>query len=67
MLTKSSLVALLTACVTVSIVSAARTEKPLMHSSAFDWNSIEVKPSKTGSSRQFFRAPTATLDEWNVM
>jgi quercetin dioxygenase-like cupin family protein len=64
MLTKrDSIVALLTACVTVTIVSAGQTEKSLMHSSAFDWNSIEVKTSKTGSSRQFFRAPTATLDE----
>ena len=38
-------------------------ETPIMGSSVFDWNAIEAKPSKTGSVRSFFRAPTATLDE----
>jgi quercetin dioxygenase-like cupin family protein len=41
----------------------AQIEKPLMGSSIFDWNDIEAKPTKTGSTRKFFQAPTATLDE----
>lgn len=64
MLTKRDLsVALLTACATLSIGALAQPEKPLMGSSIFDWNTIAVKPSKVGSVRQFFQAPTATLDE----
>lgn len=64
MLTKRDLsVAVLTACATLSIVALAQSEKPLMGSSIFDWNTITVKPSKVGSTRQFFQAPTATLDE----
>ena len=34
-----------------------------MGSSIFDWNKIPVTPSKVGSGRKFFQAPTATLDE----
>jgi quercetin dioxygenase-like cupin family protein len=34
-----------------------------MKSSVFDWNKIPVKETKTGSTRDFFRAPTATLDQ----
>lgn len=64
MLTKrDSVVALLTAIVTFSMITLAQSEKKLMGSSIFDWNSIEVKPTKVGSSRKFFQAPTATLDE----
>lgn len=60
---RDSLVAFISACLTVTIVSYAQTDKSVMGSSIFDWNKIEVKQTKTGSSRQFFRAPTATLDE----
>jgi len=34
-----------------------------MQSSVFDWNSVVEKKTNVGSVRQFFRAPTATLDE----
>ena len=34
-----------------------------MRSSVFDWEKIPVKETKTGASRDFFRAPTATLDQ----
>jgi len=34
-----------------------------MGSSWFDWNSIEAKQTKVGARREFFQAPTATLDE----
>jgi quercetin dioxygenase-like cupin family protein len=34
-----------------------------MQSSLFDWNAVPVKPTEVGAVRQFFRAPTATLEE----
>src|SRR5215468_2461828 len=64
MITKrDSLVALLTVCATLAVVAIGQTEKPLMGSSVFDWNAIEAQPTKVGSTRKFFQAPTATLDE----
>ena len=56
-------VALLSACVTLSAVAIAQSRPSVMGSAIFDWNTIEVKPSKVGSGRKFFQAPTATLDE----
>src|SRR5581483_9900659 len=64
MLTKRDLfVALIAASLTLCAIGFVRAGAPVMGSSAFDWNKIEVKPNKTGATRQFFRAPTATLDE----
>ena len=64
MLTKRDcLIAFLTAGLTASVITYAQTDKPVMGSSVFDWNVIEVRPTKIGSTRQFFQAPTATLDE----
>jgi quercetin dioxygenase-like cupin family protein len=57
------IVALLSALVTLSAVAIAQSRPAVMSSSIFDWNTIEVKPSKVGSGRKFFQAPTATLDE----
>jgi quercetin dioxygenase-like cupin family protein len=34
-----------------------------MQSTAFEWNTVAVKQTDVGSVRQFFRSPTATLDE----
>jgi quercetin dioxygenase-like cupin family protein len=34
-----------------------------MASSVFDWDAIPAKETKTGSTRDFFKAPTATLDQ----
>jgi XRE family transcriptional regulator, regulator of sulfur utilization len=34
-----------------------------MQSSIFDWNAIPPKQTEVGALRQFFRSPTATLDE----
>jgi XRE family transcriptional regulator, regulator of sulfur utilization len=60
---RDCLVALLTACLTASALAYAQSDKPVMGSSIFDWNVIEVSPTKVGSTRKFFQAPTATLDE----
>jgi quercetin dioxygenase-like cupin family protein len=56
------IVALVTAGATLSLV-AARAQNNVMQSTAFDWNSIPAKQTEVGSVRQFFRSPTATLDE----
>ena len=57
------LVAAITWCVTLSVVAFAQSPAKLMRSSVFDWEKIPVKETKTGASRDFFRAPTATLDQ----
>lgn len=57
-------VALITIGVTLcSVAALGHTETPVMQSSVFDWNTIREKKTDVGSVRQFFRAPTATLDE----
>jgi XRE family transcriptional regulator, regulator of sulfur utilization len=57
-------VAIVSIFATLGIYAMAGAAKPaLMGSSAFDWNTIPVTPTKTGSVRHFFKAPTATLDE----
>lgn len=57
-------VALISICGTVAIFAATQNSAPaIMGASAFDWNTIEAKPTDTGSVRKFFQAPTATLDE----
>ncbi len=64
MITRRDLVvALFAVAGTISIATLVRSETSLMGSAVFDWSTIAAKPTKTGSSRQFFRAPTATLDE----
>ena len=56
-------VACLSGLIVSSTIVLGRSDPKIMGSSIFDWNSIEVKPNKTGSTRKFFQAPTATLDE----
>lgn len=49
---------------TTGLVARAQSDKTSpMTSSAIEWNSLTVKTNATGSSRQFFAGPTATLDE----
>jgi XRE family transcriptional regulator, regulator of sulfur utilization len=45
------------------VAAVAHTETSVMQSSVFDWNTIAEKKTDVGSVRQFFRTPTATLDE----
>jgi len=56
-------VAAVASSATLGLVGLSRSQTPVMRSSVFDWNAIEAKPTKTGASRRFFQAPTATLDE----
>ena len=64
MITRRDIViATIAAGITLLIGSVARSGTPVMSSSVFDWDKIPVAQTKTGAVRQFFRAPTATLDE----
>src|ERR1051326_590271 len=64
MITRRDLVvAFVSITATLCIVAVADQKAPIMQSSAFDWNSIPVKQTAVGSTRSFFRTPTATLDE----
>jgi XRE family transcriptional regulator, regulator of sulfur utilization len=57
------IVALIAISATLFVVAVAQSQTPVMQSSAFDWNAISAKKTDVGAVRQFFRAPTATLDE----
>jgi XRE family transcriptional regulator, regulator of sulfur utilization len=64
MITRRDLVvAFIAISATLCIVAVADQKAPVMQSAAFDWNSISVKQTAVGSTRSFFKAPTATLDE----
>ena len=63
MITKRDvIVASLTMGITVTAMFANSKAK-VMDSAIFEWNDVEVKTTKTGAVRTFFRSPTATLDE----
>jgi quercetin dioxygenase-like cupin family protein len=63
MLTRRELALILsTALATAGLVVLAQPAKKVMNSTAFEWNSIEAKPTKTGFTRKFFESPTTTLD-----
>src|SRR5215212_2016184 len=55
-------VALFTLVVTLGAV-AAQTQTSVMRSALFEWNAVPAKQTNVGAARQFFRSPTATLDE----
>ena len=56
------IVALIAVCATLTVIRVG-AQSSVMGSSAFDWNSVTAKTTDVGSVRQFFRSPTATLDE----
>ena len=60
---RDACVALLAVTATCVVLGATGQAKPILTSTVFDWNAIEVRETKVGSSRQVVRAPTATLDE----
>lgn len=64
MITRRDMVAAaIAAGMTLCAVAIARSQAPVMQSSAFDWNDVPVKQDGVRTLRQFFQAPTATLDE----
>ena len=60
---REAYVALIAVAATCAAIGATGQPKTVLPSTAFDWNAIEVRETKVGSSRQVVRAPTATLDE----
>lgn len=67
MITRRDLaVALLSVAAALCVETVAHQQTPVLPSTTFDWNAIPAKPSAVGSSRQFLRAPTATLDELEI-
>jgi XRE family transcriptional regulator, regulator of sulfur utilization len=47
---------------TAAVVALAQSAvKPMMRSAAFNWAAFKAEPTKTGSRRACFDAPTATL------
>src|SRR4029453_9367852 len=57
------LVAATAVSMTVGVVAFPRGEASVMHSSTFSFASLRDEPTKVGSVRKVFQAPTATLDE----
>ncbi|PWT96138.1 MAG: cupin domain-containing protein [Blastocatellia bacterium] len=63
MITRRDLVVASVAIVLTLSVVAVHSQTSVMGSSVFEWTSIAAKPTDVGEVRQFFRSPTATLDE----
>jgi quercetin dioxygenase-like cupin family protein len=62
MITRRDLFVALVAVLATAGIYAIADQKPVMGSAVFDWNTIPVKATNVGSVRQFFSAPTATLE-----
>lgn len=63
MITRRDLfIALFAVVVTLGAV-AGRSQTSVMRSALFEWNAVPAKQTDVGAARQFFRSPTATLDE----
>src|SRR5215212_3810382 len=63
MFTRRDLFVALVAVVITAGVIKAFPQTAVMRSSLFEWNGVTAKQTNVGSARQFFRSPTATLDE----
>jgi XRE family transcriptional regulator, regulator of sulfur utilization len=64
MITKRDIaVAALSAAIALGAVAFAGLPPNVMSSTLVEWNSITPTQTDVGTVRQFFRAPTATLDE----
>jgi quercetin dioxygenase-like cupin family protein len=63
MITKRDVVVgiIVASCTLLAVATAAQTS--IMRSTTFEWTSIPVKQTDVGNVRQFFRTPTAPLDE----
>jgi uncharacterized cupin superfamily protein len=48
---------------TLGAVKLGSSETRVMKSTVVDWNGMEAKQTKYGTSRKVFQAPTPTLDE----
>jgi len=59
-------------CLIVTTAAAAGSlttlaaQQQVQRSTAIEWNSLEAKPTQTGTRRDVMRAPTPTLDELEI-
>jgi XRE family transcriptional regulator, regulator of sulfur utilization len=60
---RDSLVAAVTASVTLACVSLAREPVPVLDSTAWKWPEIAARDTEVGQYRHVVRQPTRTLDE----
>jgi XRE family transcriptional regulator, regulator of sulfur utilization len=60
---RDALVAGVTLAAAASLAAVVHPQTTVLRSKAFDWNSVTATKTAVGESRQFLRAPTATLDE----
>lgn len=63
MLTRRDLFVALVAVVMTAGIIEAFPQTSVMRSALFEWNAVAAKETDVGALRQFFRSPTATLDE----
>src|SRR5690242_19039298 len=56
-------IAALSVTATIGVTALAASDPKVMGSVAAEWNDIPVKQEEVRAVRQFFRAPTATLNE----
>lgn len=56
-------IAALSVTATIGVTALAASTPKVMGSVAVEWNDIPVKQEEVRAVRQFFRAPTATLNE----
>jgi len=67
MLTRRDItIALLSIAGTCGALALSAQTSSVLGWAVYDWNSIPVVKTATGETRQFFRAPTATLDQLEV-
>ena len=66
MITRRDLMVALIAVACTGGGFALENELPLIGSSVFDWNSVQAKPTETGSVRSFFKVRTPTLEQLEV-
>ena len=52
---------LASACLTLGMVGAANELRPIMGTTIFHWDDVEVKQTEATATRQYFSAATATL------
>ena len=64
MITRRDLIVAVTAIVATAtaVVLAQPHAKPVMHASVFSWAGFKAEPTRTGSRRECFDSPTATLE-----
>jgi quercetin dioxygenase-like cupin family protein len=52
--------------IAIGATTFAQSERATLRTAAFDWNEIPVRHEEVRSVREFFNAPTATLEELAV-